>query len=528
MITWLPECRTPTQKRKLVKTLQKGCQYLAKTKQLEMYPNEIKDAFTCVNKVLFEDMDSILFALLTQVGKTKTATAFFYLLKQVVKDLKAYYICANNEKGLRNQISDAIDLFPDIQLLTLQDRKKMMDEKLNIKNPLLVIFDENHYGDGVKQSIHLFLSYLKYFKSENSLIKNPKSNICFIGLSATGFSSLSFFDHVHKRPLKVLHKDGYNSCTMMLSKNKILDCDDFFDDDDNINWKCNVLKEVNVGVKKYQGCFGIIRCRKDSARLLADALKKKYGKKIDIKYWDQKNPLDYQKFFTRQRLAFTVVFIKNMARMGSSIPTEYIKFMASKYSVYSSIATVIQGEIGRGTGYKKQNHDIKIFSSRIHATAYSLFEQDENNLFALTCKEENIKPSARSIVKAQENPLNFEREFTYIKAKWPMTEETVKRQAKELKALLKSKYGNSTVVRTRSINKLARTSTKGIWDRSNKTDNLYIEKNIGAISIAILDFYPDEKVKKNAKIMVKMVKRVNNLQCEATVKPIDSSIYVNY
>ena len=531
MITWLPVYKTNAQKRKIAQELKKGCQYLEKTKPLEMYPNEIKDAYICASKVLFEGTTSILFALLTQVGKTKTATAFFYLLKLVVKDLKAFYICANNEKGLRTQILDAIDLFPDIQFLTLQDRKKMMEENQTIKGPHLVIYDENHYGDGVAQSPHKFLVHLKYFKSESSLIKNPRSNICFIGLSATGFSSLSFFDYIHKRPLKVLHKDGYNSCTMMLSKGKILDCDEFFDEDDNINWKSKVLRELDIGVKKFQGYFGIIRCSKDHANLLENALKKKYGNRIDTKDWNQKNPLDYRKLFAKKRLSFTVVFIQNMASMGSNIPTNYIKFMAARYSQSSSLATVVQREIGRCTGYQKQNHNIKIFSSMYHATAYSLFEQDQNDQFAVLLKAKNIRPSARSTVKTQENPLNFKRSVKYVKTPLrgkAMTEEAVKQQAKELRDQLKNEFGRSAEVRTRSGNKLARTSTKGMWDRSNKTDILHVGKNIGDIAIAILDFYPDEKIKKNDTIMIKIVERVNNLPWEISVKPMENSIYREY
>jgi len=67
-----------------------------------------------------------------------------------------------------------------------------------------------------------------------------------------------------------------------------------------------------------------------------------------------------------------------------------------------------------------------------------------------------------------------------------------------------------------------------MWDRSNKTDILHVGKNIGDIAIAILDFYPDEKIKKNDTIMIKIVERVNNLPWEISVKPMENSIYREY
>ena len=488
---WIPVPKTKQQKDSLNKTIQKRYTQLIENKKLyNIHSNQIEDAKVIVNQIIFGNRpQAVQISVPMQAGKTGTAIAVFLFLKSVVPNLKAFYVCANDQKNNRNQIKSDLGGINDFEHLSLSDRRKWE----STDTPTLIVFDENHYGDGKEQTICDFLIKNKVFvKVNGEYIRNPDFSNLFLCLSGTGFSALSYMDFVFMQNLNSLHKINYNSTTLMLKNKKIEDCDPFIKKG-KILWESNVLIYLAMCIKKYKGCYGIIRCNSKDANMLRFELGKKYGSNIDILYWNQSNPLNHQDYFKRQRPVFTIILIQNMCRMGATIDTKFIRFMAEYVSPTAYLATVVQGFMGRSLGYRKVNHNIKIFSQKSYAQAYTYWENDQKDVFMDFCKTNKINLSKRSMVVNEMNPKNLKILFRKYSSK--LTNETIKSK-------IRKELGRHFPIRTLTKHTITRITKKGMFNPENVNNLSGVDSAIGSMAGVIFDGL-DARIK-----TVKIVERI--------------------
>jgi len=473
---WLPIQKNKAGKAKALMRINSEAKYISSNRKLyDVHQNQIDDAIGIVRQLIIaEKIPTIQISVSMQAGKTGVAKVVFLLLKKLIPNLKGYYVCANDQISHRTQIKSAIEGINDFEYLSLSDRRKWIDND----TPSLIIFDENHFGDGKYQTMQDFLIKNNLFiKQKGEWITNPLFNDTLLCLSATGFSALNYVDYVFIKDINKLHKTGYNSTSLLLQKNKIEDCDSFIKKG-KVLWESNVLKYLDSCVRKYKGCYGIIRCNAKGAALLRKELTAKYGSKIYIRDWNQHNPLNHLDYFNGKKPTFTVVLLQNMCRMGASLNTEHIRFMAEHLSPMTYLATSIQGFIGRCCGYGKTNHNIKIFSQKSHAQAYSYWENDKKEAFMNFCTANNIKLSDRSKIERQPNPKNVK--ITFCKYSSELSDKAIKEKVKQ-------KFNRNFVIRSTTATDPTRAGKKGMHKIANVDDLIGLNAAIGSMAGLIYD-----------------------------------------
>ncbi len=147
----------------------------------------VKAARETLNLVDEHNLNFIVVAAGMQSGKTKYIACTHELLKEVYPKTLSLYVTAHNHKDFIKQNKDVLGHMEaiDLHCLTLSDRRKDKIKGKSINrysnDPIIVFFDESHFGDGLDQTIDTWIQ-------RNGL--NPSRRVVFVGVSATPFSSI--------------------------------------------------------------------------------------------------------------------------------------------------------------------------------------------------------------------------------------------------------------------------------------------------------------------------------------------------
>lgn len=365
-------------------------------KEYGFYANEVHPAVQFVEHMLGGKRTGLI-AWPMQSGKTNIIACVFHLLKSVVPDIHGIFICANDQVDLRRQNLERLEHLPDFEVLTRVDRKRW--NAVTRKSLLMVFFDENHFGDGIDMTVNEFLEKHGIKRSEK---------IGFCGVSATPFTSLGCLDFQIWPDLKALERDGYNSPELMLKKRRIQQADRLFARPTpmgaiHINENSNVYKHLERAItRKIPSGYCMIRARLDEAQALEAHVKKKFGSRVFVKYWNM-HAKDFspESFFVLRRTGvFTIVMVQHKARMGNTIDTKHFEFLYES-SAGAHLDTILQSFIGRACGFGKQDHRAVVYSNPKMAEAYTLLmnskgKEEQLARFRMFCIMNDIKPAVRA------------------------------------------------------------------------------------------------------------------------------------
>lgn len=132
-------------------------------------------------------LNFIVLAAGMQSGKTKYIACTHELLKEIYPKTLSLYVTAHTHKDFIKQNKDVLGHLEaiDLHCLTLSDRRKDRIKGRCISqytnDPIIIFFDESHFGDGLEQTIDEWIK-------RNEL--HPSRRVVFIGVSATPFSSI--------------------------------------------------------------------------------------------------------------------------------------------------------------------------------------------------------------------------------------------------------------------------------------------------------------------------------------------------
>ncbi|MDD4974389.1 MAG: hypothetical protein PHY93_08545 [Bacteriovorax sp.] len=369
----------------------------------------IQPLFPQVHKAVNEMMQTIsnmpdarLYQLLApmQSGKTQFIIEMYLRFKQEFPNCMGLYIVGHNHKDFIDQNFTRLEylITKDCYCLTLSERRQ---SKINgrplksfINDPILIFFDENHFADGIEQTIDRFLKTNKLYANKN---------VYLVCVSATPFSSVAQADETTVMYDSML-MPTYKSVSMMLKRGDIFEAspilkkekDKFRIIDDSPAYKA--MKDVIL--KKDHGYIILRTSKKAEADYLIKELTKRFPKKVHVRHWNQSkqmsSPGDFFNAYCPDNI--TIVIVQQKARMGNTIPTKFVH-MVYDYSPNASIATIAQGLLGRCCGHGKINDQVKVFTHLKQAEAYSLFENGLFEDFYAFVDEHQLKTSQRSEVE---------------------------------------------------------------------------------------------------------------------------------
>ena len=365
--------------------------------------------FHQVDKAVREMIDKILqkpkerFYLLMapmQSGKTQFIEDMYCEFKKNFPNAMGLYVVSHNHKDFIAQNFLRLEHLASINLhcLTLKERRLGRVKKRPLKSftnePIVIFFDENHFGDAVEQTIDQWLEFNKLY---------PAKNVYLIGVSATPFSSiLRAFNTTTIYDSRLM--PSYKSVTTMLERGDIEEATPLI----KIEKRKMVLIDEAPAFKYLQDVivtknYGYVILRipkKEHAEFLEKELVKRFGKeKIHVRHWNQSHQLETpnEYFATFRKNVITIVLVQQKARMGNTITTRFAH-MVYDYSPAASVATIAQGLLGRMCGHNKISDQVKVFSHLRQATAYSLFEQGNLQEFFNYVSMNGLKASQRSLI----------------------------------------------------------------------------------------------------------------------------------
>ncbi len=370
-----------------------------------LYPNEVEPAVRVV-RAMRRGARTILLAHPMQSGKTNIMRAVTHLLRELLPEVQAIYICANDQLDFRTQ--NRRDLAPHVELLNRTQRRKL--EELRVDRPTVVFYDESHFGDGADMTIQQFLE-------RHGLL--DQSLAVFCGVSATPMTSLDCLDATVWADMAMLEAAGYNSPRLMLERGRLRQAAPMFEtpsrrdlgrspeaSDVQVLTDNPALQdlEARLAAKRRDG-YVLIRARRCEAEALRAYLEERWGARVYVVDWNQHNrEFGPEQFFSQSNYGVvSVVLVQHKARMGTRIDTGRCHFMFeySRQRRGASVDTIAQSFLGRACGFGKQDHDAVVYSRPDVARAYTLLmsQAGGGSAFASFCERHALRPAQRARVQ---------------------------------------------------------------------------------------------------------------------------------
>jgi len=319
-----------------------------------------------------------------------TGTSDTELMKQTRERFYEFvYNIYNNyleDEGFSREDRDIIKnkIKKNTQILSPSQLKKI---KKKITNSLL-IQDESHYAQNIDMGPYAFLKSqdLTIYGNPNGKILEKTDNI-FLSVSATPFSEIinmkKFNDPLKK--LVIMETDpSYIGVKKLMDLERITffeDSLDSFEEALSLNFDKNKYAVIRTSSKNSQDYQKIA---------------KNMGWKI--KYFDSNDDKNEENRIlsidelNEAPIQPTVIFIKEMLRMGKTIPKQHLAFVMET-AKNSKTDTLLQGLVGRICGYYDINYDVHALVHISH-----LHREDMDKYIGL-CDGDEVIPSYAMNVK---------------------------------------------------------------------------------------------------------------------------------
>lgn len=394
-----------------------------------------------------------------QSGKTQFIIEMYLRFRQEFPLCMGLYIVGHNHKDFIDQNFTRLEYLvtKDCYCLTLSERRQSKIEgrplKSFINDPIIIFFDENHFADGIEQTIDRFLKI-------NNLYKNK--NVYLIGVSATPFSSIAQADDT-----TVMYDTSlmptYKSVSIMLQRGDVFEATPILKEDKSKD-KIRIIEDSpvykaieDIILNKDHGYIILRIPKKKHADFLMKELSRRFPKKVHVRHWNQSkqmsSPSEFFSAYCPDNI--TIVIVQQKARMGNTIPTKFVH-MVYDYSPSAAIATIAQGLLGRCCGHGKINDRVKVFTHKKQAEAYSLFENGFFEEFYAFVDEHQLKTSQRSDVDI----VSGEGIITEVTSSNTTDSEMVKTEVK--KHLIK-KFGLKPIFNNITVNTFSKNKFEGYW-----------------------------------------------------------------
>jgi len=340
-----------------------------------------------------------------QSGKTGTFLFVAAEMLRTRKVKKVIIICGNGEKALKKQLKEelsmkkseetflkryqmylvnvigmsgydlidtiaSMDLDNNIQIRCGADLDKKHDHLIGEVKDTLFIWEESHHAAGKTNRPNKFLKRMGISADGNPMqLEGEGKNNYVLSVSATPFAEVSDVHHEaqHKQIVDLQPGDGYRGVAYYLEK--IIGF---------TKWEVilpDILRQYAAegGIAKY----ALIRIHGDKDMDKARKIVEENGwahKIYDAEHVATRNPLfmlswDELKVAPLQN---TIIFIRNMGRMGQVLPKQYLRFVMET-AHQPNTDTALQGLLGRMCGYHEFDIDVYLSSNIVESKELDTF-----------------------------------------------------------------------------------------------------------------------------------------------------------
>ena len=352
------------------------CEFRAQMKRLhrkkisQVFPNQKKAASDVIHKFT----SNLELLMILAVGKTqsgKTGVMYSIIQEYTTPDVEGYVPVKNvyiitglSSNEWKKQTKKRIPGILQENVYHRPELDKFMEEIKNKKN-VLVLIDEVQIACKKSQTIS------KDFETCGLLNKQflMDNDIKIVEFSATPNGTLrdSELWGENSTIVKIEPGRNYKSCIDLYNENRVFDCNPLCDSPDAIE----NIKEIQQFMETFDdNRYHFIRTKVgEEQEETVTNFRKVFGDSVDYIYHDCKNEDTLDKYldedakdFTGKPEKHTIIFLKEMARCAKTYKKKYIGIWYERCVNKFNDDIVIQGLLGRATGYD-DNGDSIIFTN---------------------------------------------------------------------------------------------------------------------------------------------------------------------
>ena len=284
-----------------------------------------------------------------------------------------YLITGLSSTQWKEQTKDRIPGILSENIFHRPELKTKFMESIRGKKNILILMDEVQIACGKTQTLAKEFEEIGLLDIQ-FLMEN---DIKIVEFSATPNGTLRDCKYWgdHSKIVKVNPGKGYVGCSELLSNGRIRDCKELCDNGGAIE---NILEIKAVIEEKFlTPRYHIIRTKTgDFQETTVSMFKDIFGE--DFEYWhhDHTHISSLDTYLDNEPSKHTFIFLKEMARCAKTFNQEFIGIWYERYSKNMRDDIVIQGLLGRATGYKDNGASIVFTNTESIERYVELWEED--------------------------------------------------------------------------------------------------------------------------------------------------------
>ena len=329
-----------------------------KMKISRIYPNQVQCAKLVVTKFRNRKIVQVMVTAGTQTGKTGMMCAFIdeYINSNHIPVGHIYIITGLSSKDWIKQTKMRLPASLRDRVFHRHSLTREFVQLIKNQKNVLVIMDEVHIAARVNQTINKAFESAGFYDLDNLLRKDIKIVEFSATPDGTIFDLMKWGDHA----CHVRMEPGYNytGCCELLQQGRVFQFKDLCHNEEK------AIENITEIKTKMQTSFDtpmyhIIRTPNGKlCDTVKNTFKKVFGDAVTYQSYDAYINEDINKFLKVKPEKDTFIFIKEKIRCAKTIEKEYLGIVYDRFSSCPDDAVVIQGLIGRGTGYDDNGKSI--------------------------------------------------------------------------------------------------------------------------------------------------------------------------
>lgn len=333
-----------------------------------IYDNQEECSLAIVSNLHNKKIINIMVVALTQSGKTGTMSG---LIKNYLNDttnlipIENIYIITGLSS--RDWVKQTTNRMPKSIQERVFHRDHLTSKFINdikTKQNVLIIIDEIQIAAKENQTLYKAFNDAGFYNKQNLL----KNDIKIIEFTATPDGTIYDLMNWGENALKIKMEPGhgYTSCFDLKNQKRVFQYKDLCGYDKktgevNEEIVANNIIELKSHIDKYEEpSYHIIRTPNGyMSDVVIDNIKKYINEDIKYYTYDKESDIeDINKILKVKPEQHTYIFIKEKLRCAKTLHKKYLGVVYERYTKSPDDAVVIQGLIGRGTGYDDNGKSI--------------------------------------------------------------------------------------------------------------------------------------------------------------------------
>lgn len=333
-----------------------------------IYDNQEKCSSEIVSNLYNRKIINIMIVALTQSGKTGTMCG---LIKNYLNDTNNLIPIENIYIITGLSSCEWVEQTTNRMPKSIQERvfhrdkltNKFVDDIKSKKN-VLIINDEIQIAAKENQTLNNSFRAAGFYNKQNLL----NNDIKIIEFSATPDGTIYDLMNWGENALKIKMEPGhgYISCFDLNKQNRVLQYKDLCGYDRTTGEVNEEVVAVNISelksiIDKYEEpLYHIIRTPNGHmSNIVINNIKKNINEDVQYHTYDKESDIeDINKILVVKPDQHTFIFIKEKLRCAKTLHKKYLGVIYERYTKSPDDAVVIQGLIGRGTGYDDNGKSI--------------------------------------------------------------------------------------------------------------------------------------------------------------------------